>query len=162
MLSKTKKIIILSGMAVLLVATGFFNVWLNNRETPVKGEVITGNFFTTYRAEREITRSHMLLYYNSILDSAASSAEAKASAEAQLEALALSFETERVLEGEIKGLGYADCVISASTGYVNIFVQTNGMLEASEVAQILYSAMLNTGKPATSVRIIPVDSENLL
>ncbi|MDR3318357.1 MAG: SpoIIIAH-like family protein [Clostridiales bacterium] len=163
MLSKKKKIVILSGMVVLLVATGFLNVWLNNRDKPVAAIVAEGNFFTTFRADRVNARNQTILYLDSIINNAELSAEQKSEAVSQKAALALAIEVERVLEGGIKALGYSDCVISASTGYVNVIVQIEAAnLEASEVAQILHLTMTETGKPATSIRIIPSQTNNSL
>jgi len=85
MLSKKKKIFILVGMVALLVVTGYVNVLLNNSaQANKKGseEVQAGNFFTTYRADRQTTRNQTMLYLEGIIQSEASSAEAKAEAEA--------------------------------------------------------------------------------
>ncbi|MDR0855829.1 MAG: SpoIIIAH-like family protein [Clostridiales bacterium] len=163
MLSKKKKIFILSGMVVLLVATGFLNVWLNNRDKTVNANATeAGNFFTTYRAERENTRNQTILYLDAVIANADLSDSDKADAIAQRAALTRAIEVERVLEGDILALGYADCVVAASTGYVNVYLSIDRMLTADELAQVLYMAMSETGRPATAVRVIPTGSAAVL
>ena len=77
MLTKKKKIIVLSVMLVLLVVTGYLNVVLNNGTLPVGGNINTGNFFATYRTDRQATRAQEISYYDAIIASESSSAEAK-------------------------------------------------------------------------------------
>ena len=61
MITKKKKIIVLSVMMGLLVLTGFLNVTLNQAGDDVintSGNTITNaNFFTTYREDRDAARS---------------------------------------------------------------------------------------------------------
>jgi len=83
-LSKKKKVIILSVMIALLLVTGYVNVALNSSlsntiSTPTS--TTTANFYTSYRNERETTRTQEIQFYDSIIASATSSESAKVEAE---------------------------------------------------------------------------------
>lgn len=157
MLSKKKKIIILITMAVLLVVTGYLNIILNNNTTPTSGTVITtGNFFATYRTDRQSTRAEEIQYYDAIIASESSSAEAKASAEAKKEKLIDNMETELVTEGLIKAKGFEDVIVTNSLSSVNVIVKS-AELTKPQVAQIVDIVKLQTGIVIDYIRIIPVE-----
>ena len=83
---RTKKILVLSVMVALLVATGVLNWALNNRLTtsdPIDAGVVTETFFAAYRSDREAARESEFLYLDAIITSETSSAEAKSAAEEQ-------------------------------------------------------------------------------
>lgn len=156
MLSKKKKIFILSGMLVLLVATAIVNVILNNT-LPVDKDDDTGagNFFTNFRAERTNTRNQVILNYQAIINNAASSDTEVATAIAARDAEIAMASKEVALEGIIMGKGYDECVVIIGAS-VNVYVKTESVLDAQEVAQILSSVIEQTGKAATSINLIPV------
>lgn len=159
MLSKKKKVFILAGMVALLVVTGCLNIFLNNRSTKATatdGNVTYGNFFSTYRTDRQATRDQTILYLDAIINNEASSAEAVQGAEAQKLALTQNMDMELVLEGLIKALGFEDAVVTASTESVNIIIKSAELTEA-EVAQVLDIIVTETDKTANDVRIIPVE-----
>ena len=84
--TRTKKILVLSVMVVLLVATGVLNWALNDRlidNTPADANAVTETFFAAYRSDREATRESEFLYLDAIITSETSSAEAKKAAEEQ-------------------------------------------------------------------------------
>ena len=62
---KRKKIILLAGFCLLLVATGVLNIILNKNittEEPVNSDsVAVGNFFTNYRTDRTNTRNEEII-----------------------------------------------------------------------------------------------------
>ena len=138
-LSKKKKIIILSVMVALLLVTGFVNVALNSSlsgsATHTSSTTTTANFYTTYRTEREATRTQEIQFYDSIIASASSSEEAKQEAEQNKIALISQMEKELVTEGIIRGKGFADAIVTSSSENVNIFVKS-AELTSTEVAQI--------------------------
>ena len=100
MLSKKKKIFILAGMVALLVVTGCLNIFLNNRATKASASdsVSYGNFFTTYRTDRQTTRDQTIMYLDAIINNEASTAEAVADAESQKLTLTKNMDLELVLE----------------------------------------------------------------
>ena len=157
MVNKRKKIIILSVMVVLLVVTGFLNITLNNATTvPTASTTTTENFFSTYRTDRNSTRSQEVLYYDAILASASASTEAKQVAETKKKELIALMETELVIEGLIKSKGFEDAIVTMSTQNINVIVKDTA-LETSEVAQIVQVVQDSTGKDIDNIKIIPVE-----
>ncbi len=138
-LTKKKKIIILSAMVALLLVTGFVNVALNSSlssgATETNASTVTANFYTTYRNEREATRTQEIQFYDSIIASATSSDSAKKEAEENKIALIAQMEKELVTEGIIRGKGFSDAIVTSSANNVNIFIKSKE-LTSVEVAQI--------------------------
>jgi stage III sporulation protein AH len=156
MLTKKKKIIILSVMLVLLVVTGYLNVVLNNGTFPVGGNINTGNFFATYRTDRQATRNQEISYYDAIVASTSSSAEAKTLAETKRANLIAAMELELVTEGLIKAKGFEDVIVTTTTSSINVIVKS-GTLQASQVAQIVEVVQEQTGASFDNIKIIPVE-----
>ena len=137
-MSKKKKIIIISAMIALLLITGYVNVALNSTISnggSTTTSTTSANFYTTYRNEREATRTQEIQFYDSIIASASSSDEAKQEAEENKLALISQMEKELVTEGIIRGKGFTDAIVTMSSSNVNVFVQS-AELEKAEVAQI--------------------------
>lgn len=137
--SKKKKIIILSVMVALLLVTGYVNVALNSSlssgTTQTNSTAVNANFYTTYRNERESTRTQEIQFYDSIIASATSSDDAKKEAESNKMALISLMEKELVTEGIIRGKGFEDAIVTSSESNVNVFVKC-AELTSAEVAQI--------------------------
>ena len=97
MTSKKKKIIILTGMVALLVLTGVLNIVLNltadGDVLDVSGTDVYTDFFTSYRDYRTESREQTLMYYDEIIASESTSADAKAEAEASRLQLMQDMET---------------------------------------------------------------------
>ncbi len=155
-----KKIIVVVSMVALLVATGCLNYFLNVKQQADQsagtdgGTVTAESFFSTYRTDREETRSQELQYLDEIIASASSSESAIASAEEQKLLITGAMETELVLEGLIKAKGFKDCVVTMSTENVNVVVMDEE-LTLEESAQILDIIVSETDYTAPNVVIIP-------
>lgn len=160
-MSKKKKIIILTVMCLLLVVTGYlnFNLASNNQKiTDVSNqEVVSGNFFTTYRNDRESTRNQEIDYLDAIIASDESLTAHKESATTQKMAIISRMETELVLEGLIKSKGYDDVIVTISADNYNILVKCVDNLSSEQVAQILGIVVDQTETVATNVKIIPIN-----
>jgi len=156
--SKKKKIIILSIMIALLLVTGYVNVALNSslssNSTQTSAGSTTTNFYTTYRNERESTRTQEIQFYDSIIASATSSEDAKTEAEENKLALISQMEKELVTEGIIIGKGFEDVIVTSSTANVNVFVKS-AELTATEVAQISSVVTEQLGVEIDKIIIIP-------
>ncbi|MBR4124143.1 MAG: SpoIIIAH-like family protein [Clostridia bacterium] len=157
-MSKKKKIIILATMFVLLVATGYLNIVLNGGATTTTNSenVVTGNFFTTYRTDRQTTRDEEMAYYDAIIASATASAEAKANAEAKKQELVNNMEMELVTEGLIRAKGFEDVIVTNSNSAVNVIVKS-AELTSSEVAQIVSIVKEQCNASLENIKIIPVE-----
>ena len=126
-MSKKKKIIILSVMVALLLVTGFVNVALNSSLSSSATETSSNanaNFYSTYRTEREATRTQEIQFYDSIIASASSSEESKLEAETNKLALISQMEKELVTEGIIRGKGFEDAIVTSSSSNCNVFVKS--------------------------------------
>ena len=139
-LSKKKKIIILSVMVALLLITGYVNVALNSSlsssaSAQTNATAVNANFYTSYRTEREATRTQEIQFYDSIIASATSSESAKEEAELNKMSLISLMEKELVTEGIIRGKGFEDAIVTSSSENVNVFVKC-AELTSAEVAQI--------------------------
>ncbi len=158
MLSKKKKIFIICSFAVLLIATGVLNVVLNKNinANPVNANPVTvGNFFETYRTDRTDTRGQEILYYDAIVTSASSSADAITQAETKRQELVELMEMELVLEGLIKAKGFQDVVVSTTSSSINVIVKS-AELTSAEVAQIVDVIQGQTSYTLDNIKIIPV------
>ncbi len=156
-MSKKKKIVIISAMIALLLITGYVNVALNNTISSggsTTTSTTSANFYTTYRTEREATRTQEIQFYDSIIASTSSSEEAKQEAEDNKLALISQMEKELVTEGIIRGKGFSDAIVTMSTNNVNVFVQS-AELEKAEVAQITSIVTEQLGVEIDKIIIIP-------
>ncbi len=163
MLSKKKKIFILCGMLALLVVTGVLNIVLNGKSISASGNG-SGNggnnqnnasFFATYRTDRDATREQTILYLDSLITSSDDSQAIENARQAKLE-LTKSMETELVLEGLIKALGFDDVVVATSTESVNVIVKANELGE-EDVTKITEIVSTETGRKNFDIRIISVE-----
>lgn len=158
-MKKKTKIFILAGMVLLLGVTGYLNIALNNRVTQTSGSAITSaNYFSTYREDRQSTRDQELLYYDAIISSESSSAEAISKAEAKKLALVSQMESELVIEGLIKAKGFSDCIVTNIEPNVKIVVKcADATLTANEVAQIVFIVKEQTKAGIDNIQITPVE-----
>ena len=155
-MKKRTKIIILSFMIVLLGATGYLNIVLNNSVKQTNTEVATASYFTSYRNDRESTRDQEILYYDAIIDSPSSSEAAIVAAEqAKIELVSL-MEKELAVEGLIKAQGFEDCVIAISNEKVNVVVKGSSLTE-NEVAQISTIVKEQLDTQLKNIVIIPAE-----
>ena len=155
-MKKRTKIIILAVMVVLLGVTGYLNIALNNSAQDVPTQTTTASYFASYREDRESRRDQELLYYQAIAESSDSTAEAVQAANEARQALIEQMDTELVVEGLIKGLGFNDCVITMSTSNVNVLVDADTLTEA-EVTQIVDVVQEHLGTDLKNIKIIPVE-----
>lgn len=158
-LTKKKKIIILSVMISLLLVTGYVNVALNSSMSSSSSSVQTAsatnaNFYSTFRAEREATRTQEMQFYDAIISSDTSSDDAKAEAQANKMNLIDQMEKELVTEGVIRGKGFNDAIVTSSSDNINIFIKASE-LTSQEVAQITSVATQQLGVEIDKIIIIP-------
>lgn len=160
MFTKKKKVIILLSMFVLLVITGVLNIVLNNSTETTTGTLgsnySASSFFITCKEDRTTTRNESIDIYNEILESEASSAEAKANAEQQINTLLESMVMEVNMEGLIKARGFSNALVNYSSTYINILVQSSELTD-TEVAQIVDIIQSQVVRDIDYIKIIPVE-----
>lgn len=158
-MSKKKKIIVLASMVALLVLTGCLNYFLNRPSTDsvnAEGNLTYSDYFTASRSDRTAAREETVAYYNTIIESEATSAEAKASAEAELAALVAAADTEQRLETLIKSIGFEDCIVTVGKENINVIVKSDALTD-QEAAQLLDMVCSETGKTIEYVRVKSID-----
>lgn len=155
-MKKRTKVFILVAMVLLLGVTGYLNIALNNRVVDAStGATQTTNYFDGYRTDRQSTRDQELAYYDAIINSESSSADAIKSAEEKKLEIVAQMESELVMEGLIKAKGFADVVVTNSNSYINVLVKS-AELQKAEVAQIVSIITTQTGKGIDYIKVIPV------
>ncbi len=161
MKSKTKKIIVLSVMVLLLVATGVLNFVLSDKLTSAtesskaaKTENVTSTFFAAAKSDRESTRESEFLYLDAIVNSETATASAKENAEKQKADIVSRMEQELKLETVVKAKGFGDAIVSIGDGGVSIVVGSQE-LTAEQANSILAAVVAETDFKATDVKIIP-------
>lgn len=154
---RTKKVLVLSVMVALLVATGVLNWALNDRLTssdPIDAGVVTETFFAAYRSDREATRESEFLYLDAIISSETSSQEAKDAAEEQKLGLVERMESELQLETLVKSKGFEDAIVTLSDSGVNVVVGSAELtdIQAAKIYDIVTS---ETSFGVGDIKIIP-------
>ena len=109
-MSKKKKIIVLSSMIALLVATAVFNFVLSG-STNVEGVTAT-SYFSEYKSQRSSSRNEQILQLDKIIAEANEDSEVKETALAQKMQLTALTEQELRLETLIKAYGYEEVVVT--------------------------------------------------
>lgn len=161
MLSKKKKIIILSVMGLLLVVTGYLNIALNNNisqavNSNVETEVSNASFFADYRTSRVTTRNQEIDYLNAIIASESATDESKKIAEEKKIEIVKTMESELVMEGLIKTAGFSEALVTSTSSNINVIVKSN-QLESAQVSQIVSIIKEQTGKDIDNIKIFPVE-----
>ena len=128
-MSKTKKIIVMSSLVLLLAVTAVLNVVLarSRSASGASGEVVSANYFTTYRSERTATRSEELLQLDSVIALYDKDSEKYTETVNLKMKIVEIMEKELTLETMIKSRGFSDAVVSIGmdSGNVNVFVNAN-------------------------------------
>ena len=94
-------------MVLLLGVTGYLNIALNNRVIDASaGTTRMSNYFDGYRTDRQSTRDQELAYYDAIIKSESSSADAIKAAEDKKLEIVSQMESELVMEGLIKASSF--------------------------------------------------------
>lgn len=168
MLSKKKKIIIISAMSLLLVVTGYLNIALNNNVTDAVINANDGNveavnadaenqsFFVDYRTTRVTTRNEEIDYLNAIIASSATTEEAKKVAQEKKIEIIGNMESELVLEGLIKSAGFEDAIVTNTSTSVNVIIKSKELAE-NQVSQIVSIIGEQTGKGIDNIKIFPIE-----
>ncbi len=157
--TKTKKMLVLSVMVVLLVATGVLNFVLNDKISMDNQQLtptpnVTETFFESCRSERSAMRESELLTLNAIVDNSESSSDKKSEAQSQIMSLTERMELENQLETLIKSKGFGDAYVVANEVGVSAVVSHDEM-SVNESNQILSIICTNSEYMPTEVKIQP-------
>ena len=162
-MSKTKKIIIMSSLVLLLAVTAVLNVLLATDTIAFgnsNGTVTTSNYFTTFRTERTTTRSEELLQLDSVIALYEEDSDKyKEAVNLKLKIVEM-MENELMLETLIKSRGFSDAVVSIGmdSENVNVFVNSNEL--DYNTAMAIYKMLTEeVNVSPTSIIILPVYSQ---
>jgi stage III sporulation protein AH len=161
-MTNKKKIIVMSGLVLLLAVTAVFNFVLAGATTTQEtGTVTVSNYFSSYRTERTTTRNEEITQLDSVISLYEAGSEKYESATTMKMELVSAMEQELVLESMIKSLGFSDCVVSLSTSSENINVFINSDELNYDTALQIYNMLKNeTGAVSGNIIIMPVYSES--
>ena len=160
-MSKTKKIIVMSSLVLLLAVTAVLNVLLaKNRSANGDTAVATSNYFTTYRSERTTTRSEELVQLDSVIALYDKDSEKYTEAVNLKMKIVEIMEKELVLETMIKSMGFADAVVSigVDSDNVNVFINSNE-LDMTTALSIYTCLKDEAGVDPLNIIIMPVYSQ---
>ena len=160
-MSKTKKIIVMSSLVLLLAVTAVLNVLLaKNRSANGDTAVATSNYFTTYRSERTTTRSEELVQLDSVIALYDKDSEKYTEAVNLKMKIVEIMEKELVLETLIKSKGFADAVVSTGvdSDNVNVFINSNE-LDMTTALSIYTCLKDEAGVDPLNIIIMPVYSQ---
>ncbi len=166
-----KKYGVLIGLTALLVLAVYVNIRVNKSaeaaalsKTPSpapQGEVVVetagedGDFFATFRDDRENNRAKELEYLETII-SEQTDVETLADAQEQKLDMVSSMETEFTVESLLKAKGFSDAAVMFHKGSVNVILKAEDNLTSQQAAQVLDIVCRETGESAQNVKISTV------
>ncbi len=160
-MSKTKKIIVMSSLVLLLAVTAVLNVVLaRSRSANGDSAVVSANYFTTYRSERTTTRSEELVQLDSVIALYDQDSEKYTEAVNLKMKIVEIMEKELALETMIKSKGFSDAVVSigVDSDNVNVFVNSNEL--DMNTALSIYKCLIDEASvDPLNIIIMPVYSQ---
>ena len=161
-MSKKKKIIIMSSLVFLLAVAAVLNVLLAGNviasgDTKV---VTTSNYFTTFRTERQTTRSEELMQLDSVIALYEEGSDKYNEAVEMKLRIVEMMETELLLETLIKSRGFSDAVVSIGmeSDNVNVFINSSE-LNLNTALSIFSILKDEVGVAPGSIIILPIYSQ---
>jgi hypothetical protein len=136
---KSGKIVLLSGLLALLVVTGYLNFKLNSDAINVNAntEQQQTDLFVMFKDNRADARASRELILKDMIESSATTAEAKTTAQTELLALQKEIAFETKAESDIlTQCGFANVVVSMSDSNINVLVKTQELLQQQQVNKI--------------------------
>ncbi|MCL2861361.1 MAG: SpoIIIAH-like family protein [Firmicutes bacterium] len=163
MLTKKKKIFVLTGMVALLVLTGVLNIVLNNRVTdPVGGGGGGGGttaqcLFQDMRYTRQIQREESRLVWQSAIENS-TDAETLEIARANLERIDYVIRVENNIENTVRSKDFVEHVhVMKGDSMLTVMVRTtSGERPTDTEANLILDAVLNqTDRPEHEIMVQP-------
>ena len=125
-----------------------------------KCEDVQANYFTTYRADRNSTRSEEFVQLDSVISAYATDSEEYAAAVERKQELVEMMEDELVMESIIKAMGFSDAAVAiGDSDNINIFVNSSE-LTSEMVTKIFYALEVEHQIRDGNIIIMPVYAES--
>ncbi|MGI6169879.1 MAG: SpoIIIAH-like family protein, partial [Christensenellales bacterium] len=112
------------------------------------------NFFTSFRSERENSRTQEIAFLDAVINNDATDADTLKEAQQQKIEISKAMEKEVTIEGLVKAKGFTDVVVTIQSGSVNVVVDSE-KLEDAQVAQILDIVKTESGASSDNIKVIP-------
>lgn len=155
-MSKRKKVLVLSIMALVLAVAVVLNFTLLGEEQLDDASTATASFFTTYRETRQSERNQEILYLDSVIAMEGEEfVDARQTAVNQKLKLVEIMEKELLLESLLKAKGYEDVIVSVGLTNDNINVVVKADEITREDTAKIYSTIKNeTNTSSDMVKIL--------
>ena len=154
-MSNGKKIALMSTLVLLLAVTAVFNFVLAGTQTASVDADVEVNYFTTYRADRNSTRSEEFVQLDSVISAYAADSEEYVAAVERKQELVEMMEDELVMESIIKTMGFSDAAVAISDSNINVFVNSSE-LTSEMVTKIFYALEIEQNIRDGNIIIMPV------
>jgi len=162
-MSNTKKIALMSTLVLLLAVTAVFNfVLAGTRSTEANGSsTAVVNYFTSFRSNRNTTRSEEFVQLDSIISAYGADTEEYKQAVEEKQKMVSIMEDELVMESIIKTIGFSDAAVSIGddSGNINVFINSNELTEDMTV-KIFYALEVEQQIRDGNIIIMPVYAES--
>lgn len=158
-MSNGKKIALMSTLVLLLAVTAVFNFVLAGTQTARVDADVEVNYFTTYRADRNSTRSEEFVQLDSVISAYAADSEEYVAALERKQELVEMMEDELVMESIIKTMGFSDAAVAISDSNINVFVNSSE-LTSEMVTKIFYALEIEQNIRDGNIIIMPVYAES--
>lgn len=158
-MSNGKKIALMSTLVLLLAVTAVFNFVLAGTQTASVDADVEVNYFTTYRADRNSTRSEEFVQLDSVISAYAEDSEEYVAAVERKQELVEMMEDELVMESIIKTMGFSDAAVAISDSNINVFVNSSE-LTSEMVTKIFYALEIEQNIRDGNIIIMPVYAES--
>ncbi len=158
-MSNGKKIALMSTLVLLLAVTAVFNFVLAGTQTASVDADVEVNYFTTYRADRNSTRSEEFVQLDSVISAYAADSEEYVAAVERKQELVEMMEDELVMESIIKTMGFSDAAVAISDSNINVFVNSSE-LTSEMVTKIFYALEIEQNIRDGNIIIMPVYAES--
>lgn len=156
-MSKTKKVVVLMSMVLLLAVTAALNFVLTRTETQKGGSVTTSTFFTNMKTEKSANRNEEIAILDAVIASAEKDSPEYAEATEQKLAIVTAMESELLLENLIRAKGYDEVAVTMNLSGSSVSVMLGGDEPTKEdVAVIYHLVRAETGLTAENVKIMHV------
>ena len=159
-MSNTKKIALMSTLVLLLAVTAVCNFVLAGTQPQNVDAAVEANYFTTYRADRNTTRSEEFVQLDSVISAYEPGTEEYDAAVARKQELVEIMEDELIMESIIKTMGFSDAAVAiGDSDNINVFVNSSE-LTAEMVTKIFYVLEEEQKVRDGNIIIMPVDAES--
>ena len=159
-MSNTKKIALMSTLVLLLAVTAVCNFVLAGTQSQDVDAAVEANYFTTYRADRNTTRSEEFVQLDSVISAYEPGTEEYNAAVARKQELVEMMEDELAMECIINSMRFIDVALAiGDSENINVCVNSSE-LTTEMVTKIFYALEVEQKIRDGNIIIMPVYAES--